>query len=101
VKFGFWFRARSQNYFAWKVISLRHVSLREMGWSRKPYEFRSPARSKSKGEATYGIFRQHAFLASKSFAAKYFERLSAFLGFSANIWTSRRNQICFSKKAKI
>jgi hypothetical protein len=89
VKFGFWFRARSQNYFAWKVISLRHVSLREMGWSRKPYEFRSPVRSESKGEATYGIFRQHAFLASKSFAAKYFERLNAFLGFFANSFAKK------------
>ncbi|MDP9147772.1 MAG: hypothetical protein M3N22_08935 [Acidobacteriota bacterium] len=46
-------------------MSLRHVSLRETGWSRKPYEFRSPSRSKSKGEATYGSFRQHAFLASQ------------------------------------
>jgi hypothetical protein len=36
-----------------------------MGWSRKPYEFQSPRRSKSKGEATYGAFRKHAFLASK------------------------------------
>jgi len=53
-------------------MSLRHVSLREMGWSRKPYEFRSPPRSKSKGEATYAAFRKHAFLASKSFAAKCF-----------------------------
>jgi hypothetical protein len=37
-----------------------------MGWSRKPYEFQSPRRLKSKGEATYGAFRKHAFLASKS-----------------------------------
>jgi hypothetical protein len=49
-------------------MSLRHVSLREMGWSRKPYEFRSRRRSKSKGEATYAAFRKHAFLASKCFA---------------------------------
>jgi hypothetical protein len=84
VKFGFWFRARNQNYFAWKVISLRHVSLREMGWSRKPYEFRSPPRSKPKGGATYGIFRQHAFLASNSVAANIFERLTRVLGLFAN-----------------
>jgi hypothetical protein len=58
-------RQEPNNDFAWKVISLRHVSLREMGWSRKPYEFQSPPRSKSKGEATYGAFRKHAFLASK------------------------------------
>jgi hypothetical protein len=90
VKFGFWFRARNQNYFAWKVISLRHVSLREMGWSRKPYEFRSPSRSKPKGGATYGIFRQHAFLASKSFAANFFERLTCVLGLFANSVFARK-----------
>src|ERR1700687_1402769 len=46
-------------------MSLRHVSLREMGWSRKHYEFRiRPAKLESKGKATYGSFRKHAFLAS-------------------------------------
>jgi hypothetical protein len=67
VKFRVGFVPEAKNYFAWKVMSLRHVSLREMGWSRKPYEFRSPLRSKSKGEATYAAFRKHAFLASKCF----------------------------------
>src|ERR1700740_2519769 len=34
-------------------MSLRHVSLRGTGWSRKPYEFRiCPVKPGSKGEAT-------------------------------------------------
>ncbi len=46
-------------------MSLRHVSLREMGWSRKPYEFRiRPAKPESKGKATHGSIRKYAFLAS-------------------------------------
>jgi hypothetical protein len=64
-------RQEPKNYFAWKVISLRHVSLREMGWSRKPYEFQSQPRLKSKGQATYGALRKHAFLASKSFVLDF------------------------------
>jgi hypothetical protein len=69
---------------AWKVISLRHVSLREMGWSRKPYEFQLPSQLKSKGGATYGAFRKHAFLASKSFVP-FLERIYfASLGLFAN-----------------
>jgi hypothetical protein len=35
---------------AWRNMSLRHVSLREMGWSRKPYEFRiRPREAEIKG----------------------------------------------------
>jgi hypothetical protein len=49
---------------AWRNMSLRHVSLREMGWSRKPYEFRiRPAKPESKGQATHGSIRKYAFLA--------------------------------------
>src|SRR5260370_6551939 len=46
-----------------KVMSLRHVSLRETGWSRNPT---SPgAVPGSKGKATHGAFRKYAFLASQ------------------------------------
>ncbi len=49
-RYVIWFRARSHVRHAWFSSrarpagkSLRHVSLREMGWSREPYEFRSLA----------------------------------------------------------
>src|SRR6266446_4176533 len=58
---------------AWRNMSLRHVSLREMGWSRKPYEFRiRPAKPESKGKATHGSIRKYAFLASHK--TIFFER---------------------------
>jgi len=39
--------------------SLRHVSLREMGWSRSPTSSER-MRSGPKGKATYGIIRKPA-----------------------------------------
>jgi hypothetical protein len=88
-------RQEPNNYFAWKVISLRHVSLREMGWSRKPYEFQSPRRSKSKGEATYGAFRKHAFLASKFLPIFLNAELRSMV--FLRTWGSQKNQIASRK----
>jgi hypothetical protein len=76
-------------------ISLRHVSLREMGWSRKPYEFQSPPRLKSKGEATYGAFRKHAFLASKFLPIFVNAELRSMV--FLRTWGSQRNQIASGK----
>ncbi len=43
---------------------------------QEPYEFRiRPAKPESQGEATYGKFRKHAFLASQK--TSFFERGSA------------------------
>ena len=47
-------------------MSLRHVSLREMGWSRNPTSSGFCCiNPESEGKATYGKFRKHAFLASQ------------------------------------
>src|SRR5260370_36165494 len=62
----FGLRARSSGARTWRNMSLRHVSLREMGWSRNPTSSGCcPAKPESKGKATHGKFRKYAFLASQ------------------------------------
>jgi hypothetical protein len=45
--------ARSLESLAWRKMSLRHVPLRGMGWSRNPTSFGfAPAEPESKGKAS-------------------------------------------------
>src|SRR5258708_19029027 len=49
----FGLRARSSGPLTWRNMSLRHVSLREMGWSRNPTSSGfAPAKPESKGKAS-------------------------------------------------
>lgn len=78
--------------------SLRHVSLREMGWSRNPRVFGSKPADKragptipmgigTKGKATYGAFRQHAVPSFKKFERGFGEqRLTVSLGVRLAGW---------------
>jgi hypothetical protein len=68
-----------------------------MGWSRKPYEFQSPSRLKSKGGATYGAFRKHAFLASKSFVPDFERNFFAFFGLLANAASAKETRSALEK----
>src|SRR5207244_11696779 len=49
---------------AWRNMSLRHVSLREMGWSRNPTSFGFARRSRNHRARRRTEFPKHALLAS-------------------------------------
>src|SRR6202023_4288840 len=59
-------RARSSGALTWRNMSLRHVSLREMGWSRNPTSFGFARRNRNhRVRRPTESFRKHAFLASQ------------------------------------
>src|SRR5260370_17644245 len=62
----FGLRARSPGARTWRNMSLRHVSLRETGWSRNPTSSGFAQRNRNQRvRRRNGKFRKYAFLASQ------------------------------------